>query len=37
MSAASILSVLPLVRRIRYYGTRKATVEEPLFAGYLFL
>ena len=28
---------LPLVRRVRYYGTRKAVVEEPLFPGYVFL
>lgn len=28
---------LPLVRRQRVYGARKAVVEEPLFAGYVFL
>lgn len=28
---------LPLVRRVRYYGARKAVVEEPLFPGYVFL
>ena len=28
---------LPLVRRQRVYGTRKAVVEEPLFPGYVFL
>src|SRR5688572_7208631 len=28
---------LPLIRRIRMYGRRKANVEVPLFPGYLFL
>jgi transcription antitermination factor NusG len=28
---------LPLVRRQRVYGNRKAVVEEPLFPGYVFL
>src|SRR5689334_13386950 len=28
---------LPLVRRNRLYGKRKAVVELPLFAGYVFL
>ena len=28
---------LPLTRQVRYYGTRRAVVESPLFPGYLFL
>lgn len=28
---------LPLVRRVRMHGTRRAVVEFPLFPGYLFL
>jgi transcription antitermination factor NusG len=28
---------LPLVRQARFYGRRKASVELPLFTGYLFL
>lgn len=28
---------LPLVRQVRYYGQRKALVDEPLFPGYVFL
>ncbi|HSI32085.1 MAG: transcription termination/antitermination NusG family protein [Phycisphaerae bacterium] len=28
---------LPLIRHLRYYGKRKASVEEPLFPGYVFL
>jgi transcriptional antiterminator NusG len=28
---------LPLVSSVRYYGRRKATVETPLFPGYVFL
>lgn len=28
---------IPLVKSVRYYGRRKAKVELPLFAGYVFL
>jgi transcription antitermination factor NusG len=28
---------LPLARQVRYYGKRKATVEIPLFPGYVFV
>lgn len=28
---------LPIVSRMRFYGRRKAMVDEPLFPGYLFL
>ncbi len=37
LAAMRISCFLPLVRRISYYGRRKAEVEVPLFAGYLFL
>jgi transcription antitermination factor NusG len=37
LGAMNIDHFLPLVRYTRYYGTRKATVSEPLFAGYVFL
>jgi transcription antitermination factor NusG len=28
---------LPIIEQVRYHGKRKATVTEPLFAGYVFL
>jgi transcription termination/antitermination protein NusG len=37
LAALSIPHYLPLVRSVRYYGKRKAVVEEPLFPGYVFL
>jgi transcription antitermination factor NusG len=35
--AMNVAHYVPLVRHIRYYGKRKAVVEEPLFPGYVFL
>jgi transcription antitermination factor NusG len=32
-----IAHFLPLVRQLRYYGRRKALLEEPLFPSYVFL
>ena len=37
LSARGIRHFLPLVTKVRRWGKRKATVEEPLFPGYLFL
>jgi transcription antitermination factor NusG len=37
LATLSIPYYLPLVRAVRYYGKRKAVVEEPLFPGYVFL
>ena len=37
LKARGIAYFLPLAPKIRYWGTRKATVQEPLFPGYLFL
>ena len=37
LGARQVDHYLPLVRRVRFYGDRKATVEEPLFPGYVFL
>jgi transcription antitermination factor NusG len=37
LAAMNVGHFLPLVRRSRYWGRRKAVVEEPLFAGYVFL
>lgn len=37
LRAKQIPHLLPLVSRVRFYGGRKAVVEEPLFAGYVFL
>jgi transcription termination/antitermination protein NusG len=37
LSARRISCFLPLVRQVRYYGRRKALVDEPLFPGYIFL
>lgn len=37
VSAMGIEYYLPLVRKVRYYGRRKAFVEVPLFPSYLFL
>ncbi len=37
LAALSIAHFLPLVRSVRYYGKRKAVVDEPLFPGYIFL
>ena len=37
LQAVNVAHYLPLVRQVRYYGKRKAVVEEPLFPGYVFL
>ena len=37
LAARSVEHFLPLVKRPRFYGNRKVTVEEPLFPGYVFL
>jgi transcription antitermination factor NusG len=37
LGARGVEYFLPLVKRPRFYGTRKAVVEEPLFPGYVFL
>jgi transcription antitermination factor NusG len=37
LAAMRVPYYLPLVRRQRMYGARKAVVEEPLFPGYVFL
>lgn len=37
LSARSLGVFLPLVKKIRYYGKRKACVDLPLFPGYVFL
>lgn len=37
LDARHIPNYVPLVRRARRYGDRKAIVEEPLFPGYVFL
>ena len=37
LGSMEIEHFLPLVRRIRFYGGRKAKVQEPLFPGYLFI
>ena len=37
LGAMSIGHYLPLQRVIRYYGKRKAVIDEPLFPGYVFL
>jgi transcription antitermination factor NusG len=37
LSIRGIEYYLPLVRQARFYGHRKADVQLPLFAGYLFL
>jgi transcription antitermination factor NusG len=37
LDGMGIAHYLPLARRIRYYGRRKAVVHEPLFPGYMFL
>jgi transcription antitermination factor NusG len=37
LGALAIAYYLPLVREVKYYGGRKAKVEVPLFAGYIFL
>jgi transcription antitermination factor NusG len=37
LTAAGVEHYLPLVRRVRVCGHRKRTVEQPLFASYLFL
>ena len=37
LNAMRIKHFLPLVRQIRYYAGRKASVEIPLFPGYVFL
>jgi transcription antitermination factor NusG len=37
LGAMRVPHYLPLVRRQRLYGARKAVVEEPLFPGYVFL
>ena len=37
LAARSVEHYLPLMKRPRFYGPRKAVVEEPLFPGYVFL
>ena len=37
LGARSVKHYLPLIKRPRFYGSRKVTVEEPLFPGYVFL
>jgi transcriptional antiterminator NusG len=37
LAARRVSHYLPLVKRHRLYGNRKAIVEEPLFPGYVFL
>lgn len=37
LAARDVRYFLPLVKRARVYGARKAVVEEPLFPGYVFL
>jgi transcription antitermination factor NusG len=37
LAARRVSHYLPLVKRHRLYGNRKAVVEEPLFPGYIFL
>lgn len=37
LKAREIAHFLPLVTKVRYWGNRKAVVEEPLFPGYVFL
>jgi transcription antitermination factor NusG len=37
LSAMGIAHFLPFIKRVRYYGRRKFTVEFPLFPGYVFL
>jgi transcription antitermination factor NusG len=37
LSARSLGVFLPIVKTTRYYGNRKATVDLPLFPGYVFL
>lgn len=37
LDALGIRSYLPLVRSVRYYGTRKVSATLPLFPGYVFL
>jgi transcription termination/antitermination protein NusG len=37
LAAAKIAYYLPLVRRVRVHGLRKAVVDLPLFPGYVFL
>ena len=37
LRARDIPHYLPLVRQVRFYGKRKAVIEEPLFPGYVFL
>ena len=37
LTARRVPNYLPLIRHVRYYGGHKATVELPLFPGYVFL
>jgi transcription antitermination factor NusG len=37
LDSLEVLSYLPLIRQVRYYGRRKFQVEEPLFPGYVFV
>jgi len=37
LEAMGVEHFLPLVRKVRYYGRRKAKVQVPLFPGYVFL
>src|SRR4051794_40643506 len=35
--AMAIPHYLPLQKKVRYYGRRKAAIQDPLFPGYLFV
>lgn len=37
LAAMGIAHYLPLLTQVRFYGKRKATIEAPLFPGYVFL
>jgi transcription antitermination factor NusG len=37
LNAMQIAHFLPLKKQVRFYGRRRAVVEEPLFPGYIFL
>lgn len=36
LGSRGVPNFLPLARQVRYYGKRKATVDMPLFPGYVF-
>ncbi len=37
LAAMGIPHYLPLQKKVRYYGARKAAIQDPLFPGYLFV